>query len=174
MPEFKLRQLNESDWPGYRNLRLQALSDDPDAFAGTYEDAIRYSDKDWSARLSIASPKTDLPLIAEVKERAVGLSWGKLELSHPQMAYLYQMWVHPEFRGLGIGKSLLDCVVSWAKLKGAHTLTLGVTSGVSPAWKLYELAGFKPKGELESLRYGSDLLSQAMELDLLTNKTHPN
>lgn len=76
------------------------------------------------------------------------------------------MWVAPGHRGLGAGRMLLEAVIAWAKAQNASYLDLGVTCGDRPARRLYERAGFKPKGKPQPLRPGSTLLVQPMRLAL--------
>jgi len=94
------------------------------------------------------------------------LAWGRIETSDPDVAALYQMWVAPSHRGLGAGQMLVEAVIGWAKARNAAYLDLGVTWRDSPARRLYERAGFKPMGEPQPLRPGSQLLGQPMRLVL--------
>ena len=44
MSEINIRELAASEWREYRDLRLRALKDSPDAFSATYADAQARSD----------------------------------------------------------------------------------------------------------------------------------
>jgi GNAT superfamily N-acetyltransferase len=90
------------------------------------------------------------------------MAWGRIETSAPGVAAVYQMWVAPSHSGLGAGHRLLEAVIAWARAQNAFYLDLGVTCGESPAWRLYERAGFKPMGAPQPLRPGSQLLGQPM------------
>ncbi|HEX5019283.1 MAG TPA: GNAT family N-acetyltransferase, partial [Candidatus Binatia bacterium] len=110
--------------------------------------------------------RLDLPLVAEVGREPIGLAWGRIEISSLDVAHLYQMWVAPSYRRLGVGRMLLEAVIAWAKAANACYLALGVTCGDSPAMRLYVRAGFQPLGDPEPLRPGSELLAQPMRLTL--------
>lgn len=162
-----IRTLAPHEWKTYRDLRLRALADSPEAFGSTLADGQARPEAEWVSRLSAgASSGWDLPLVAEVDGEPIGMSWGRIERSPPETAHLYQMWVAPGHRRLGAGRMLLEAVIAWAKSKDARTLNLGVTLGNSPALRLYTRAGFEPTGEPQPLRQGSDLLEQAMRLKL--------
>ena len=167
-----IRELTADEWRLYRDLRLRALADAPDAFGATLDETNARTDADWEERLRAgAASSLDLPLVAELAtpNRApapVGLSWGRIEASDLQTAALYQMWVAPEARGRGAGRRLLEEVVAWARRTGADLLELGVTCGNSAASRLYAEHGFCPVGEPEPLRPGSALFAQPMELRL--------
>jgi len=157
------------EWLTYRDLRLRALADSSDAFGGTLAQETGRPDTEWSSRLtSGVESRWDLPLLAEVGGEPIGLAWGRIESSNPDAANLYQMWVTPNYRGLGAGQMLLEAVIAWASAANVCYLALAVTCGNSPAMHLYVRAGFKPVGEPEPLRPGSELLAQPMRLALRT------
>ncbi|RPI87712.1 MAG: GNAT family N-acetyltransferase [Chloroflexi bacterium] len=163
-----IRTIVPSEWELYRKIRLRALKDSPDAFGSTFEREVMIPDDGWQRRLSDnTNPDLDLPLFAEVDGEPVGLAWGRINRSDPKIANLYQMWVAPEHRGLGIGRMLVDAVISWARERSAEYLDLGVTCGDTPARRLYERAGFVPSGIPEPLRPGSEVLCQFMLLTLI-------
>jgi GNAT superfamily N-acetyltransferase len=163
----KIRTFAPHEWGTYRDLRLRALADSPDAFGGTLADEKGRSDAEWSRRLASGDDsRAILPLVAEVCGEPIGLAWGRIDTSNPDVAALYQMWVAPSHRGLGAGQMLLEAVIAWARVRNASYLDLGVTCGDRPARRLYECAGFKPIGEPQPLRPGSTLLVQPMRLVL--------
>lgn len=162
-----VRRLGAHEWRAYRDLRLRALGDSPDAFRSTREVDRQRPDAYWAERLSSgAASGWDLPLVAEDGDELVGLAWGRIDPAEPRTAHLVQMWVAPETRGLGCGSMLLDAMVTWAGDAGARSVVLSVTCGDTPAKRLYSQAGFEPVGDPEPLRPGSTLLSQRMRLDL--------
>ena len=166
-----IRPFAPDEWRTYKDLRLRALADSPDAFGSTLAAEQDRSDADWSSRLaSGAASGLDLPLLAEVDGVPVGLTWGRIDRSDPRVANLYQMWVAPDYRRLGAGQMLLDEVIAWAKAKNVAHLDLGVTYRDSPAMRLYTRAGFQPVGQPEPLRPGADLLGQSMRLELSKGK----
>jgi GNAT superfamily N-acetyltransferase len=162
-----IRTFVPDEWRTYRDLRLRALADAPDAFGRTLAQEKDRPDAEWLDRLaSGADRRWNLPLLAEVGKEPIGLAWGRIEESRPEVANLYQMWVAPEYRGLGVGQMLLEAVIAWAREADAHQLALGVTCGDTPAMRLYTHADFKPVGQPQPLRPGSDLLAQPMVLVL--------
>jgi GNAT superfamily N-acetyltransferase len=165
MASFIVRRLAADEWRVYRDLRLRALADSPDAFSRTFLEEQAYSDETWTARLASAAD-SDLPLVAEADGEFVGLAWGRIDASSADEARLYQMWVAPSHRRIGAGRRLLETVIGWAKDAKVRWLDLGVTCGDTPAMKLYVRAGFKALGDPEPIRPGSTVLAQAMRLDL--------
>jgi ribosomal protein S18 acetylase RimI-like enzyme len=163
----RVRRFAPDEWRTYRDLRLRALAESPDAFGSTLALERARPDAEWARRLDTgARSSSELPLVAERGGDAVGLAWGRLAGEEPGVAHLYQVWVAPQHRGHGVGRLLLDAVVAWARAAGAHTLALDVTCGDTPAMRLYTRAGCQPAGELAPLRPGSPLQVQPLRLAL--------
>jgi GNAT superfamily N-acetyltransferase len=164
---FTIRPFAAHEWAAYKDLRLRALADAPDAFGSTLAREQALSDEEWANRLPSGSGMDwSLPLVAEIDGKPVGLAWVRIEPSTSDVANLYQMWVSPDYRGLGLGRMLLEAAITWATEKGAHSLELGVTLRDSPAMRLYTRVGFEPIGEPQPLRPGSELLAVPMRLRL--------
>jgi ribosomal protein S18 acetylase RimI-like enzyme len=66
-------------------------------------------------------------------------------------ARLGSLWVAPEARGAGVGASLIEVVVEWARSEGFDELRLDVNDDNASAVKLYDLRGFEPTGEVSTL-----------------------
>lgn len=153
------------EWPIYRDLRLRALAESPDAFGSTLAAERQRSDAEWMSRLAAAMDvRFHLPLVARLGSEPIGLAWGRIQDTDPDLAHVYQLWVVPEFRRLGTGRLLLDAVIDWARRAGVRRLELDVTCGDGPAARLYAQAGFKVAGDPEPLRSGSALMKQPMRL----------
>lgn len=157
------------EWKTYRNLRLRALLDSPDAFGSTHEAEATRTDAMWSARVAEAtSSGKDRLLLAFDHDTACGLVWCRLSDDEPAVAHLFQMWVDPATRGMGAGRALLREAVSWAQRVGARSVRLGVTAADTPAMRLYLACGFRPDGVPQPLREHSALVAQPMSLTLGT------
>ena len=169
-----IRILQPADWPTYRDLRLGALAEAPYAFGSTYAEESQRADDVWAARLAapaLGGFRRACPLVAEVAGEPVGLVWIKLDGagtgtgSGTGTASLYQVWVAPQARGLGVGAALLDAAIAWARGVRATAVHLDVTVGNGAAERLYARAGFVPVGAPVP-QPGKPLFEQAMTLAL--------
>jgi ribosomal protein S18 acetylase RimI-like enzyme len=173
-PLPSVRRFDIREWRAYRDIRLRALGDSPNAFSSTLDLEQSRSDDDWAKRLAAgATSRWNLPLVAEHENELVGLAWGRINPAEPETAYIFQMWVAPRCRELGLGAMLLDALLNWAREAGAQIVKLGVTCGDSPARRLYAQAGFVPAGDPEPLRPGADVLAQPMRLELRRGAASP-
>lgn len=60
-----VRKIESADWPIYKDLRLRALRDAPDAFGSTLAAELPRPDSLWQDRLVVAGASGhDLPLFA--------------------------------------------------------------------------------------------------------------
>ena len=166
---ISIRPIAAHEWQKYRDARLRALQDSPDAFGSTWARERALTDESWSTRIAAAAiSRHDGAFFAVNGEQVLGLIWARLSDKESGIADIYQMWVDPAARGLGAGRSLLKQAIAWAKQNGARQVQLDVTVADSPAFKLYTSQGFLPVGKAEPFREGSDLLAQTMMLELGT------
>ena len=168
-----VRRFTSDEWRTYKELRLRALADSPDAFGSTLAAEQASTDEQWSARLTRGvMSNADLPLVAEVSDRSVGLAWAKIDESKQSVVHLYQMWVAVNFRRRGAGQMLLHAAIAWARASNAEAIVLAVSCGDTAASRLYARAGFTPVGSPEPLRVGSPVFAQAMRLALSAHDPH--
>ncbi len=170
-----IRQFYPEEWPVYKGLRLAALTEAPNAFGSTVAAESGRSDADWQDFLNQGiNCSNSMPLLALHNGKAAGLAWGKMDSlsSNPspnisqETAYLYRMWVHPDYRGLGIARQLMAAFKTWAISCGATVLALDVAIDNSGAYHLYRAFGFNDAGQPTPLRQGSQLQVQPMVCQL--------
>jgi ribosomal protein S18 acetylase RimI-like enzyme len=160
---FGVRPLRSDEWPLYREVRLRALRDSPDAYGSLLDLEAALTDDEWAERLARGvHSASELPLIAECDGAPCGLAWVRLDDGAPETAHLYQMWVAAQHRRRGVGRALVDAAAAWARVMGAQQLELDVTSNNEAAIRLYEGAGFVTNGERRPLRPDSTLEAQGM------------
>jgi hypothetical protein len=85
-----------------RDLRLQALTDAPEAFGSNYSREPARSTADWQRWLSPGNT-----LILEDAGTARGLVAGMHDPDDSSIVYLMAMWVHPDLRGAGGSDALV-------------------------------------------------------------------
>ncbi|MEU4741630.1 GNAT family N-acetyltransferase [Actinosynnema sp. NPDC023658] len=141
---MRLRRLGPADWATWRDIRLTALSSDPEAFGSTLALESRFDEARWRELLG---SDHGVKVVAE-ESGPVGLVAGVPHEVHPDVLYLYSMWVKPEFRRQGVGEALVADVVAWAREEGWARVQLRVFRGNEPARRLYVRLGFAGDGEI--------------------------
>lgn len=67
---------------------------------------------------------------------------GALRFESAEVAEIRRMWVSPEVRGRGIGRSLLGSLESYAREQGCARVVLDTASELTEAKSLYASAGY--------------------------------
>jgi ribosomal protein S18 acetylase RimI-like enzyme len=79
------------------------------------------------------------------------------------------MWTAPTHRQRGIGRLLVNEVLDWARLRGAHTLHLLVTANNQPAIAFYGRLGFTLTGRTEPYPNDPAVLEYEMSRPILSH-----
>lgn len=114
--------------------------------------------------------ETDVPAVRELEELCFTDSWSEMLLMQGLGSRLDWFWVleesgriagyanlriiagegeveriavHPDCRGLGFGRKLMEQMVSFAREQGVSDITLEVRAGNETAIKLYTSCGFQ-------------------------------
>ena len=104
--------------------------------------------------------------IAERKGGIVGSIFATPSEGRPGTAQLRMLYVEPEARGLGIGRTLVDQCVSFARDSGYKRVRLWTQSILTPARKIYAAAGFHLVDSAPHHSFGADLIGEHWELEL--------
>lgn len=143
---MKIKRLTPLDAEAYLAIRLKALQNNPEAFGSSYEEEKDQPVEKYILRFQSSDSIT---LGAFVDDQLVGVVTlfreSLVKLQH--RANIIAMYVAPEQRGLGIGKSLMVEAIQvandWASVEQVY-LTLVTTN--EPAKKLYASLGFEVFG----------------------------
>jgi len=123
----------------FKTVRLSALKDAPHAFRATYAKESEFADAEWLQRAEQMNGQRAAGFLAMDGDQACGIVGSFLESNDRTRVQLVSMWTAPTPRHRGIGRRLVNEVLRWAHLRGAHTLLLMVTSNNEPAIRFYEL-----------------------------------
>ena len=156
-----IRSIGPEEWERFRELRLEALREAPDAFGSTLERELSFDETAWRSRLAARRQ-----LVAIVGGEWVGTAGAILAENGPG-AELVSMWVAPSARGTGVAAELVTSVLGWATGEGHSRLSLWVADGNERAERLYHRLGFRRTGRREPIRAEEpDRLEVEMAIDL--------
>jgi RimJ/RimL family protein N-acetyltransferase len=88
--------------------------------------------------------------VAEVDGKIAGVALlrrGPLEMNCHVAKF--RMWLVPGYRGLGLGKKLMEYVIDGARARGVEKISLDVFSNNERAIGLYKKFGFRVEGRLK-------------------------
>ncbi|GGB75235.1 N-acetyltransferase GCN5 [Knoellia flava TL1] len=152
MSEISVRPLGEEDWQQYRDTRLTALRESPEAFAATAAEEEALDEDFWRLRMQRSTR-----LIAERDGSPIGIvSVGRAGEDHPRTAELFGLWVSPEARGSGVATELVRAGANLAREQGQTQLAYWVGSDNGRAVAFASGFGFRPTAERRPMRVKSD------------------
>lgn len=152
-----IRIINPSsdDWKKVKNLRLEALQNDPQAFGASYEEQSQRTDDEWKERTqrTIGESKEEILVVAEDGDVFVGMIGAFPKDSTKWI--IKAMYVSPQYRGKGVSKKLVEEILKQLDAdKRIGTLELSVNTRQEAAVKLYSEFGFDVVETLEKQKLG--------------------
>lgn len=143
---IEIRKLDEDHWRGYRELRLEALKNEPIAFSSSYEEELELTENDWRTRINnvLFAISDNVPIGMIV----IGFN-NRIKTKH--VVEIFGVYVKEKYRDRGIGKKLMDAAMRTIQENGnVSKVKLGVNPEQRAAVKLYEDCGFRCVGSLIS------------------------
>jgi peptidyl-dipeptidase Dcp len=108
------------------------------------------------------NPEIDRVWIAELSDNIIGfVLLMHRENNTAQLRYFY---IEPEYRGIGLGKKLMQLFMDFLKEKGYRASYLLTTHELHAAASLYSRYGFNLTSEKESSAFGKIVIEQRYDL----------
>ncbi len=104
--------------------------------------------------------KEDVPFFI-IRDKGTPVGCGGVKLFGTDYGEIKRMYIRPQFRGLGLGKLMLDHLSDYARSQGVTILRLETGIAQREAIALYERAGFQSIGPFGE--YKPDPLSRFYE-----------
>lgn len=166
-----IRVITEADVDAFRALRLRALAEEPEAFGASAEEFAATSLPDVAKRLQRTDDAFVLGAFLPDLVGMVGLVREHGQ-KRAHKAFIWGMYVAPEARGQGIGRSLMtEALTRAARLPGLEQIHLGVVSTNAAAIALYRSLGFTSYGtEPHALKIGDHYVDTALMAQWIRNE----
>ena len=135
-------QLSPDQWELFRDIKLKALKDCPEAFKDKYEDEVNLSEEDWRKKLSDIKKQyffseKDKKIIA-----MIGIEF--LEGVDKQKVEIHSVFVERDRRYKGVGTALMKDILEKIKTNPEITeVVLKVRATQEDAIKIYKKLGFE-------------------------------
>lgn len=170
MSEIVVRLLSEEDWQTYRQARLDALQDSPDAFAASYEEEETFDESLWRDRMTRSRR-----LLAESEGQTVGVvSVGSRPDTDDRTTELFGLWVVPQRRGTGVAWQLVKAGARQAAQDGFGFLAYWVATDNGRGVAFASSFGFRPTDARRPMRVsGADAGDDEEELRMVYSLHDP-
>lgn len=169
-PQAQIRLLATADAARFRNVRLEALKREPQAFGSTFERENGKPLSWFEERIT----QTDI-FGAFAEGELVGLAgYRAQEDTKAHQAVLWGMYVRAEARNSGLGRRLVEAVVRHA-CERVEQLQLTVASENRPAHRLYASLGFVEYGrEVRGLKQDGRYYDEILMVKFLAPDQAPS
>ena len=169
---ISIRNLEPTDAQAFKDLRIYAMQESPRAFGSSVPDEEQRSLESIKTMFS-SHPSFGLGVFDT--HTLIGLArcecTSRIKTKHK--ADIYSVYIHPDYRGQGLARRLLEQLITQAKaVNGLETLLLAVSEHNAPALALYQSLGFVEWGkEPDALRHAGESLTEIfMRLELRKNQ----
>lgn len=140
---YIVKKLDKNDWGDYREIRLEALKNEPDAFGSDYSEYKNKEDSYWVDRLSLSGEENGRSFLCAVLDNNNFMSVGGAYQDENNEWNIIAIYTKKEFRGIGAGSLLLSRILEELKNRGIKEVFLRVNVERAPAISLYKKFGFK-------------------------------
>jgi RimJ/RimL family protein N-acetyltransferase len=152
-----IRSAREEDAPVYRDLRLEALRNHPEAFSADYGANLAQPMTFWADRLRLNNPDSVVMLYFAVHDQQLIGMCGMTHTNSPKLRHsstIVGMYVQPDWRGLRIAERLVTACMEWARTQEVKIVKLAVVTTNTRAIRCYAHCGFQVYGiEPQALYY---------------------
>ncbi|MDD3647599.1 MAG: GNAT family N-acetyltransferase [Candidatus Dojkabacteria bacterium] len=165
--EYSVVELGPDDWERYKEIRLEALEYDPQAFGSSLDREKAFDEARWRSRLQPYSlDHMQWSVFAEDKSGKLIASAGAY-VPEDGIAEIVGVYVTESARGLGLASILMQEVLSRIRRSGEiQSVRLTVNEEQSAAVGLYRKLGFVTTGDKKETLGGQDKVVLIMELKL--------
>ena len=157
---IEYRRLTAEDADSWLQLRLRALQLNPEAFGDSVEETERMSREDVIRRIDWVKDFPERFVLGAFENGSIVGTHGfrrddRDKTNHK--GYIWGMFVSPEARGQGVGKTMLSHLIDDAReMEGIEQLYLWVSTTSPRARSLYTSMGFERVGtEHRAMRIGN-------------------
>ena len=161
-----IRSAREEDAPAYRDLRLEALRNHPEAFSADYAANLAQPMTFWADRLRFNGLDSVFMMYFAVHDPQLIGMCGITRKNSPKIqhsATIVGMYVQPDWRGLRIAEGLVTACVEWARTQEVKIVKLAVVTTNTHAIRCYARCGFQVYGiEPQALYYDGDFYDELL------------
>jgi ribosomal protein S18 acetylase RimI-like enzyme len=151
---MEIQQLTPDEAAIFQELRLFALQESPAAFGSSYAEE---ADRPLEVVAALLEDVGNHVFADDGRLIGVAILRRKQRVKSGHKASVFGMYVLPEHRRQGVGRALLETILSRANELGVRQVSLSVVNANKAAVHLYESCGFERFGlERDAFGIGDD------------------
>jgi len=144
---ISIRPAQETDTQAFRDLRLEALQNHPEAFNSDHTTSYKKHETFWTERL-YSLGQEGMIFFATRKDKLIGMCGirrgNSLKTAHSST--IWGVYVQQEWRGLRIAEGFITKCTEWAQEQGIKIIKLSVVTTNVSAIRCYARCDFKVYG----------------------------
>jgi len=161
----QIRRLAPADAASYRDIRLEALRSNPEAFGSDFE-TENAQPLTWFSDRLVSSDV--FGAFREVELLGIAGFFVQKGAKAAHKGFLWGMYVRPAARKAGLGRKLAEAVIDLARQR-VELIQTAVIGGNEPARRLYAELGFVEYGlEKAALKLGGRYYDEVLLAKVLT------
>ena len=148
-----IRRIGLGEGEIFKQLRLESLSESPEFFGTTFEDALARSDESWHWQADNSAQGSDrATFLAFSDEEPIGIAALYRDHGEKTNVALIQVWVRPAHRRRNVAGKLLNEIFDWAKTNEFARIYAWVVKDNKRMLRTLSNFGFEIAGEEKSFR----------------------
>lgn len=163
---IEIKRLGPDDAQRVRELRLESLKMNPEAFGGDLAENEARPLSVWQERLKLDGNDAIFGAIETDNDRRLVGMTGFYCLTGEKLRHRSRIWgvyVTPDYRGTGTGRALMQCAIDHARTcEGTELIEIAVVTTNEAAFNLYRSLGFTLMGtQPHALKIGDTYYDEA-------------
>lgn len=113
--DYTLRRLLPNEWQAYRDIRLEALKNEPAVFGSNYDREFAFTEDEWRKRLS---NHDQAMFILVFHDEVIGITGVLIHHEDREAVKLIASYIRREHRGKGLSTLFYRARLDWAISRG--------------------------------------------------------
>ncbi len=146
-----VRRIRAGELEAYRAMRIRALTEAPEAYGTTLQDALLREYADWEGFVLRTATSDDFALfVLDRGDSRLAGSAAAIEATGEPEPAIVQMWLDEDLRGAGWAERLIEMAEAHLRAAGHPACRLWVAAGNERARRFYARVGYTATGALQS------------------------
>lgn len=162
--EFKIDSIAADEWESYRDLWIDALTSDPQAFGYSLKEISNRTQEDWEENIKKCNNANNMMHVIKTKNDYIGMMgyFPKGEGS----VNIYGVYVKKEYRGQGASDKLMKSILnSLNNNDEIKKITLTVNKEQKAAINFYKRFGFKEVKVIKDVKMGNGKIYDELSME---------
>jgi ribosomal protein S18 acetylase RimI-like enzyme len=152
--KFKINSILPSEWESYKELWLDALTSDPQAFGYSLDEISNRTEEDWKKNIQKSLQENTGMHIAKSDNKYIGMM-GYFP-KNEDTVNIFGVYVKKEFRNQGVSDKIMESVLtSLAKNDKIKNIALTVSEEQKAAIEFYTRFGFEIVDKIKDVKMGN-------------------